>query len=240
CRGRPRTSRPSAPRTARRSPTWSCASSITRPARRFGFTSTASGSSPSRRRAIPEGAVTFPFDANFATMGSAGWPVLAAHGFPATAYVIADLVDHAGRATLAELRDLQDSHGWEIAAHAHAHVNHAMRYPNLPPQVLEDDLVDVRAWLISNGFGGYDHCAYPGGSITGGAGTGVLGLVRTYFATCRSIYQGERETYPPADPAKLRVFYVTNDVPLAKAITAVDQARAHREWIIIVFHALVD
>lgn len=190
-------------------------------------------------QSYPNGVVSFTFDDNFATMVSAGLPVLAAHGYPATAYVIADLVDHPGRATLAELRTLQDSHGWEIAAHAYADVNHAARFPNLSPQVLEDDLVDIRAWLIANGFAGYDHCAYPGGAFTGGAGTNVLALVRTYFATCRTIYQGERETYVPADPAKLRVFYVTNDVTLAKAITAVEQARAHREWIIIVFHALV-
>ena len=190
-------------------------------------------------QSYPDGLVSFTFDDNFATMVSAGLPVLAAHGYPATAYVIADLVDHAGRATLAELRSLQDNHGWEIAAHAYADVNHAARFTNLSPQVLEDDLVDMRAWLIANGFRGYDHCAYPGGSFTGGAGTDVLALARTYFSTCRTIYQGEREAYPPADPAKLRVFYVTNDVTLAKAITAVDQARAHREWIILVFHALV-
>src|SRR5690606_27808797 len=154
------------------------------------------------------------------------------HGYPATAYVIADLVDHPGRATLAELRTLQDTHGWEIAAHAYADVNHAARFTNLSPQVLEDDHVDIRALLSANRFADYDHCAYPGGAFTGGAGTDVLALVRTYFATCRTIYQGERETYAPADPAKLRVFYVTNDVTLAKAITAVEQARAHREWII--------
>ena len=187
----------------------------------------------------PHGVVSITFDDNFATMVSAGLPALSAHGFPATAYVIADLVGHAGRATLAELQTLQASHGWEIAAHAHADVHHATRFTNVPANVLEDDLVDMRAWLIANGFRGHDHCAYPGGEFTGGAGTNVLALARRYFATCRTIYQGERETYPPADPAKLRVFYITNAVTLAQAIAAVEQARTHREWIILVFHNLV-
>lgn len=187
----------------------------------------------------PDGVVSITFDDNFGTMVSAGLPVLAAQQFPATAYVIVDLVGDPGRATLADLHTLQNSHGWEIAAHAYADVNHAARLPNLAASVVEDDFVDARAWLIANGFRGYDHFAYPGGAFTGGIGTDVLSIARTYFATCRTIYQGERETYLPADPAKLRVFYVTNTVTLAQAIAAVDQAKAHREWIVLVFHALV-
>ncbi len=182
--------------------------------------------------------VSFTFDDNFATMVSAGAPALAQHGFSATAYVIADLVGHPGRASLADLTALQNA-GWEIGAHAFSDAHHAARFPNLAADVLEDDLVDVRAWLIANGFTGYDHCAYPGGDFTGGIGTNVLALTRRYFATCRTIYQGERETYEPADSAKLRVLYVTNATTLARAIAAVDNARANREWIILVFHQLV-
>lgn len=193
---------------------------------------------PEPAQLYPDGVVSITFDDNFASMIGEGLPVLASHGFPATAYVIVDLVGKPGRTTLAELH-MAHGAGWEIAVHAHADVNHAARFTNVPPEVLEDDLVDARAWLIENGFSGYDHCAYPGGAFTGGAGTDVLSLARTYFATCRTIYQGERETFPPADPVKLRVFYVTNTVSLEQAKTAVDQARAHREWIIVVFHNLV-
>jgi peptidoglycan/xylan/chitin deacetylase (PgdA/CDA1 family) len=187
----------------------------------------------------PNGVVSITFDDNFATMVSAGLPVLAQQNMPATAYVITDLVDDPGRATLADLTALQNTHGWEIAAHAAADVHHAARYPNLTAQVVEDDMVDTRAWLIANGFAGYDHCAYPGGDFTGGLGTDVLALARRYFATCRTIYQRQRETYLPADSAKLRVLYVQNTTTLARAMAAVDSARANREWIILVFHSLV-
>ncbi len=186
----------------------------------------------------PGGVLSITFDDGFGTMVSRGLPALAAHGYPATAYVIADLVDDPGRVTLAELHALQND-GWEIAVHSFTDAHHAARFTQLPADVLENDLVDARAWLIANGFAGYDHCAYPGGAFTGGNGTNVLALTRTYFSTCRTIYEGERETYPPADARKLRVFYVTNAVPLAKAIAAVNDARAHREWIILVFHQLV-
>ena len=187
----------------------------------------------------PGGVLSITFDDNYATMVNAGLPPLAAHGFPATAYVISDMVGDPDRATLADLHALQDTHGWEIAVHAYLDAHHAARFPNLSAQVLEDDIVDARAWLIANGFRGYDHCSYPGGDFTGGIGTDVLALARRYFSTCRTIYQGERETYPPADAAKLRVFYVTNAVTLATAMAAVDHAAANREWIIIVFHSLV-
>jgi peptidoglycan/xylan/chitin deacetylase (PgdA/CDA1 family) len=194
---------------------------------------------PEPVQTFPHGVVSITFDDNFATMVSAGAPTLAAHNYPATAYIIAELVGKPGRATLADLQTLQNTRGWEIAAHAHVGANHTARFTNLAPQVLEDDLVDMRAWLIGHGLRGYDHCAYPGGEFTGGTGTNVLALARRYFASCRAIYQGEREMVPPADAAKLRVFYITNQTTLAQAKTAVDQAKAHREWIILVFHNLV-
>jgi peptidoglycan/xylan/chitin deacetylase (PgdA/CDA1 family) len=194
---------------------------------------------PEPATTYPSGVVSFTFDDNVATMVSAGAPVLAQYSFPATAYVITDMVGRPGRASLADLVALQNTRGWEIAAHSFTDDHHAARFPNLTPQVLEDDLVDSRAWLIANRFTGYDHCAYPGGDFTGGIGTDVLALARRYFATCRTIYQGERETYVPADSVKLRVFYVTSSTTLARAIAAVDNARAHREWIILVFHHLV-
>jgi peptidoglycan/xylan/chitin deacetylase (PgdA/CDA1 family) len=187
----------------------------------------------------PEGVVSFTFDDNFASMVSEGLPILAQHNFPATAYVIVDLVGDAGRASIADLTTLQNTHGWQIAAHSYVDQHHAARFPNLTADVIEDDMVDSRAWLIANRFRGYDHCAYPGGEFTGGLGANVLALARTYFSTCRTIYQGERETYLPADSAKLRVLYVTNGVTLARALAAVDTARANREWIILVFHSLV-
>ncbi|MDQ3294970.1 MAG: IPT/TIG domain-containing protein [Myxococcota bacterium] len=188
----------------------------------------------------PRGVVSFTFDDNFASMVTEGLPPLVAHGFPATAYVIVDMVGRTGRATLTQLATLQATHGWEVAAHAFTDLHHAARFTNLAPATLEDDLVDVRAWLIANRFEGYDHCAYPGGDFTGGIGTNVLGIAATYFATCRTIFQGMRETYLPAHSHKLRVFYITNAVTLASAIAAVDRAVTNREWIILVFHKLVD
>lgn len=185
---------------------------------------------------FPNGAVSFTFDDNFATMVSAGAPKLAQHNFPATAFVIVDLVGKPNRASLADLENL-DAAGWDISAHADRDANHAARFPTLASAVVEDDMVDTRAWLIANGFDGYNHCAYPGGAFTGS--TDVLTLAGRYFTSCRTIYQRQQETYPPSDPRKLRVLYVTNDTPLSTVQRAIDEAKTSRAWLILVFHQLV-
>ncbi|HUS26852.1 MAG TPA: IPT/TIG domain-containing protein [Kofleriaceae bacterium] len=182
---------------------------------------------------FPTGVVSFTFDDNWAD-GMVAAPLLAAHRFAATEYAIIDTVGESDRASLADLRSLQES-GWEIAVHSYTDEHHAERFPNVTATELEDDLVEARAWLMQNGFTGYDHCAYPGGSFTGGK-TDVLGLARRYFASCRTIYTTHHETFPPSDPQKLRTLYVTNGVALTTVKQAIDNARQTHEWIILVFH----
>lgn len=187
----------------------------------------------------PRGVLSFTFDDNHDTMITEAAPRLDAKGFAATAYIIIDQLDLAARATKAQLHERQDR-GWDIAAHSYSSYAHNERWTTLPPSVLEDDIVDARAWLMAEGFTGYDHCAYPGGDFTNGGTTDVLAIVDKYFTSCRTIYQRQREAYPPADSRKLRVFYVTSGTTLASAKAAVDSAITAREWIIVVFHRLVD
>ncbi|MBA2543993.1 MAG: IPT/TIG domain-containing protein [Deltaproteobacteria bacterium] len=187
---------------------------------------------------FPAGVLSFTFDDNWAMMAGVGAQTLAQYGYPATAYVIVDHVDKQDRTSLGELHQLQES-GWDVAAHAFTSVHHDARLTTLAADVVEDDFVDSRAWLMSNGFGGYDHCAYPGGEFDSATGN-ILPIAARYFTSCRTIYQRQREAAPPSDPLKLRVLYVTSGVPLAAVTAAVDQARANYEWIILVFHQLVD
>jgi peptidoglycan/xylan/chitin deacetylase (PgdA/CDA1 family) len=186
--------------------------------------------------AYPGGVVSFTFDDNYAEMADPGSTILASAGFSATAYVIVDMVDTGGRATLDDLHRLAAS-GWDIAVHANTDLHHFARYPTLSLDVVENDMVDAREWLIRQGFTGYDHCAYPGGDYNV-YGNDVLPLARRYFTSCRTIYQ-QRELYPPSDASKLRVFYITNVTQLADATLAVDRAAGNGEWLIFVFHRLV-
>lgn len=187
---------------------------------------------------FPDGVATFTFDDNWDDMVQVGAPILAQHGFKASAFIIVDRVGTGDHATMFDLRALQDN-GWDIAAHALTSAHHNARFPTLPLDVVEDDFADTRAFLMKNHFNGYDHCAYPGGDFTLN-GNNILPLATKYFASCRTIFERQREAAPPADPRKLRVLYVTNGTSLATAVQAVDNARANHEWIILVFHKLVD
>lgn len=187
----------------------------------------------------PRGVLSFTFDDNHATMISEAAPVLDAKGFAATAYLIIDQLDLLERATFAQIQE-RHARGWDIAAHSYSSFAHNERWPTLPATVVEDGIVDARAWLMANGFTGFDHCAYPGGDFTLGGATDVLAIVERYFTSCRTIYQRQREAVPPADARKLRVLYVTRSTTLEAAKHAIDNAMAAREWIILVFHRLVD
>jgi peptidoglycan/xylan/chitin deacetylase (PgdA/CDA1 family) len=187
----------------------------------------------------PRGVLTFNFDDNHESMITEAAQRLDARGFTATAYVIVGNIGEPLRATLPQIQE-RHARGWDIAAHSFTFAAHNMRWPTIPYEVLEDDIVSSREWLMANGFTGYDHCAYPGGDFTNGGTTDVLSLVDRYFTSCRTIFQRQREAVPPADAHKLRVFYVTKTTTLAAAKDAVDDAVAAREWIIVVFHRLVE
>jgi hypothetical protein len=181
---------------------------------------------------FPNGVLTFSFDDNWASqMGP--YSLLEEKGFAGTAYVIVDMVGHNDRLTLSDLQSLQTA-GWDVAAHSYTDLHHYARFTTLPYEVVEDDMVDSRNYLIKNGFKAYDQCAYPGGDFTGGAD--VLGLAGKYFASCRTVFSKQTETYPPPDARKLRVLLVTGPTSLVTVEQAVDDARANREWLILVFH----
>jgi len=187
----------------------------------------------------PHGVVTFTFDDDWDTMVTPGSQLLAQHGFPATAYVIVDKVGAVGRSTLAELHDL-DKAGWDIASHAFTDVDHSAMFTTMSPNAVEDDMVNTRQWLLDNGFGGFDHCAYPSGEFSEIGQTDVLEIAGRYFTSCRTIYGRQHESFPPSDPRKLRVFYASASATLGAALAAVDAAKANGDWLIIVNHRLVD
>ena len=67
----------------------------------------------------------------------------------------------------------------------------------------------------------------------------LLALAGTYFTSCRTIYAGQQELFPPSDSRRLRVAYITSSVPLSVADEYVEEARENHEWLILVFHKLV-
>jgi len=197
-------------------------------------------SAATEQRTFPNGVLSINFDDAFESQYTVAKPLLDNKGYAATAYVIAEKIGNTiGYMSMPQLHDLHDA-GWEIAAHSHTNDAHAAAYTNLTAEALEQDIVSNREWIITNGFRGYDHCAYPKGYFKTSTDSTTLDMVRKYFTSCRTINELHTETFPPSDPHKLRVYYITNSEQLEKAKAAIDNAVANKAWIIMVFHKLVD
>jgi len=177
-----------------------------------------------------EGVVTITFDDGYDENLVAA-EIMSKHGMKGTAYIIPDAIGQKGYLTQHQLVDMQLRYGWDIAAHA------LTPFTELRPDELENVILGVQQYLVENEFGsGAVHLAYPLGRQNTAL---VRPLVRKHFATARVASMGP-ETLPPADPHLLRVMNVTNDVKPDDVVAAAKRARDDKEWLILMFHYLVD
>jgi peptidoglycan/xylan/chitin deacetylase (PgdA/CDA1 family) len=177
----------------------------------------------------PEGVVSLTFDDGYAEHLTAA-RLMAARRWRGTAYVIPALVGRPkflGRAELHELARL----GFDVAAHDERPLT------ELAPNVLGTSLRELQRYLVGQGFGrGAVHLAYPLGKQEPRR---VRPAVRQLFETAR-IAGGGAETLPPGDPHVMRAFNVTDATPPAEVGAAARRAREHKEWLILMFHHLVE
>ncbi len=178
-----------------------------------------------------QGFVSLTFDDGHDEHFSVAAPLMAEHGFRGTAYVIPDAVGRTGHMSLDELYALRDRYGWDVAAH------HATPFTEMSPEELRRAARDVQHFLRDHGFGeGAAHLAYPLGKHDVAQ---VLPVVRRHFRTARLASAGP-ETLPPADPHRLRVMNVLRTTPPEEIRDAALRAVRHREWLILMFHYLVE
>jgi hypothetical protein len=176
-----------------------------------------------------EGVASFTFDDGYAEHLAAA-RLMAARGLRGTAYVIPSLVGRKGWMDLAGLRELARL-GFDVAAHDDAPLT------GRAPAELAPALRAVQRFLRTQGFGaGAAHFAYPLGKQEPRR---VRPEVRRRFATAR-IAGGGPETLPPGDPHLLRAVNVTSDTTPEALGAAARRAREHKEWLILMFHHLVE
>ena len=178
-----------------------------------------------------QGVVSLTFDDGYEAHFDVAAPLMAERGFAGTAYVMPDQVGLDGYMTLDELRVLRRSYGWDVAAH------HFVPFTKLEPDDLDDTILGVRGYLTRHGFGdGANHLAYPLGKLDPKV---VLPTTRRHFGTARLASAGP-ETLPPGDPHRLRAMNVLDTTSPAEIRAALLRAREHREWLILMFHFLVE
>ncbi len=177
--------------------------------------------------------VTFSFDDGYETDYTNARPILDRYHFPATSYIVASLVGGEGRLGADQLTNLQDLNGWDIASHSYNHRN----LTSLSPPEIEDELSLSKQFLVNNGFfTGSDHFAYPYGEFDSES---LRYLVQKSFKTARTS-DGEGETLPPSDPHRLRIMLITNTTSPAQVSERVQSAIANGDWLILVFHRIVE
>jgi peptidoglycan/xylan/chitin deacetylase (PgdA/CDA1 family) len=185
---------------------------------------------------LKKAAVSFTFDDGYASTWDDGLTKLSTYRFPATAYVIAQLIDDPGRLSLEQLYTLRDKHHWEIAGHSFTIGAHNL--PNglddLDPGELEEEMDDLRDWLDEKGFK-RDTFAYPKGA----AGHDVRDLAERDYCAGRSTARGP-ETIPPRDDFTMRGWSINGlEDDAASVIEEIDDAVGDKAWLMLTFHDIV-
>jgi peptidoglycan/xylan/chitin deacetylase (PgdA/CDA1 family) len=185
----------------------------------------------------PKATVSFAFDDGDASTYTRALKKLSTYRFPATSYVIADVVGNAGFMTLEQLQKLRDLHHWEIAGHSFSLAAHNL--PNglddvEPPAALKAEMNGLRDWIYENGFSRASF-AYP----KGGAGPEVRHYVKRDYCSGRVTARGP-ETFPARDKYIMRGWSINGLESKAADVEAVvDKAVAGGTWAILSFHDIV-
>lgn len=182
----------------------------------------------------PKGAVTICWDdCDASTMDAAA--IMDPYGFPATMFAITEVIGTPGYLTLDQAKSLEAQHGWEVGAHSYTLASHTTGYPAMTDAAALDDMRKNRSWLESNGFRGADVFAWPHGYYD----AAKLALARQVYPNARGTVRRTRhETFPPADPYRIRTLEVFNTDTLASIQTEVDRAYANGTWLVLTFHIL--
>ncbi len=180
--------------------------------------------------APPEGIVSLTFDDGSTSQYTEASKKMSEYSFSGTAYVIPAQVGESGYMTLAQLKNLQDIHGWDISSH------YSTNFTTLTSDELETAIKSVKNYLASNGFAkGMDHLAYPQGDYN----QTVLPIVKKYFLSGRQSSTGLHETLPITDRYRIKVFPVKNTTTPAEVATQVTAAINNKDWLVLVFHKVL-
>ncbi|MFD6035726.1 polysaccharide deacetylase family protein [Streptomyces griseoincarnatus] len=202
---------------------------------------------------FPNGVVSVVFDDSWDNQYTLARPMMDPYGYRGTAYTIADSIGGSGRMTATQLRNLQDLSGWEIAGHAYQTSVHDSRLTSFTAAEVDDDLRNLRAWLVTNGFRG-DSFAYPGGNFARTTdNVPIERIVSRYFSSGRTILSTYgsavnvlKEQFPPPRPYRTLALSAIGDYPatggmddpdnIVAAGGILDVTKRQGAWLVLTFH----
>lgn len=174
-------------------------------------------------------------------------PILRKYGYTATMYLNGTNAGSANYMTTAQLQEMQNVHGWDMANHGFGHLH----YPTLTEAQMIADYNNNVTWLNSLGANSAHHFCYPYGEAAAGVGGAIpaqvvaaQGAITGRLATS-AFYRGF-QSYPDTglvDPMHIRAVSmgkgaVSNTVAVLKA--NIDLAITRGENIAPYFHKVID
>lgn len=179
----------------------------------------------------PNGVVTLTFDDSYTGQWTIAKPYMDARGIRGTFFPIAETVGGA-YFTMDNLKALRDQ-GHEIGAHATSIAAHTSGIASLTQAQRIAELEQLRQWQIDNGFNSTSY-AYPNGDWSRAAAIDV----GKYFESGRLAFANFPGGVRPEDQFRVRA--VNGATQQASLNSFVDQIKASRGWLNVVFHNIVD
>jgi hypothetical protein len=189
--------------------------------------------------AVPTGSkatISFAFDDGHASTVTRGLKKLSTYRFPATAYVIADIVGNGSNLTLDQLYALRNQHHWEIGGHSYSLAAHNLPdgLTDLDPAALKTEMDNMRDWLDEKGFR-RTSMAYPKGAQN----PEVRQYVARDFCLGRATARGP-ETLPLRDRYTMRGWSINGLQTKGPEVEAtIDKAVEDGTWLMLSFHDIV-
>jgi peptidoglycan/xylan/chitin deacetylase (PgdA/CDA1 family) len=180
--------------------------------------------------------ISFAFDDGHQSVFTHGLKKLSSYRYPATAYMIADMVGDPGILSLEQLYKLRNQHRWEIAGHSMTLAGHNLPdgFDDLEPEALKAEMDELRGWLDEHGFSRTSF-AYPKGA----AGPQVREYVARDYCAGRVTARGP-ETLPTRDNYTIRGWSINGfETDAAEVEAAIDKAAAQGTWLVLTFHDIV-
>lgn len=182
---------------------------------------------------MDKGTVVWMFDDGFSSVHSYVKPVFDARGWKATLFQPGYMVDSglAGYMTLAQVHDLHDNSGWDVAGHTYGHVD----LTTVGEDRMRTELEREWAWLNDNGFEPVDMMAYP----VGGYNATVMKVTGEYYSYARAVHNNSNSFFEPPNlpwPHRLKTAAMVSGVTPATVTGGIDVTATNKEILFIFGH----
>lgn len=177
-----------------------------------------------------EAMVSITFDDGFASTYQNALPILSSRNISGSVMVTTGYINTTGYMTWAQVKDLQNTYGWEIGSHTVTHPE----LPLLTTAEIKNELNNSLIILKNQGLN-VTTFATPFGAYT----NVVLDEATRIYNIHRGFWDRETLNAYPYDRALITVKSVETGVTPAQVKTWINQAKAENKWLVLVYHEVL-